>query len=64
MLMQLVALRILESIRFHKLENKTKFYQAGTSEMFGKVQNPQNEKTNFIQEVLMVLQNFMLTGLL
>ena len=42
------ALRILESIRFHKLENKTKFYQAGTSEMFGKVDEiPQNEKTKF-----------------
>tara|TARA_B100000900_G_C20553776_1_gene705890 strand:- start:558 stop:1610 length:1053 start_codon:yes stop_codon:yes gene_type:complete len=42
------ALRILEAIKFHKLENKTKFYQAGTSEMYGKVQSiPQNEKTNF-----------------
>jgi GDPmannose 4,6-dehydratase len=42
------ALRILESIRFHKLEKKTKFYQAGTSEMFGKVaETPQTEKTNF-----------------
>ncbi len=42
------ALRILESIKFHGLENKTKFYQAGTSEMFGKVQSfPQNEKTPF-----------------
>lgn len=42
------ALRILEAIKFHKLENKTKFYQAGTSEMFGKVQEtPQNEKTPF-----------------
>ena len=42
------ALRILEAIKFHKLENKTKFYQAGTSEMFGKVQTiPQNEKTPF-----------------
>ena len=42
------ALRILEAIKFHKLENKTKFYQAGTSEMFGKVQQvPQNEKTPF-----------------
>jgi len=42
------ALRILESIKFHKLEKKTKFYQAGTSEMFGKVQSiPQNEKTTF-----------------
>ena len=42
------ALRILEAIKFHKLERKTKFYQAGTSEMFGKVQTkPQNEKTPF-----------------
>jgi len=42
------ALRILEAIKFHRLEKKTKFYQAGTSEMYGKVQeSPQNEKTNF-----------------
>ena len=42
------ALRILESIKFHGLEKKTKFYQAGTSEMFGKVlQIPQNELTSF-----------------
>jgi GDPmannose 4,6-dehydratase len=42
------ALRILEAIKFHKLEKKTKFYQAGTSEMYGKVQSiPQNEKTQF-----------------
>ncbi len=42
------ALRILEAIKFHNLEKKTKFYQAGTSEMFGKVQSsPQNEKTPF-----------------
>ena len=42
------ALRILEAIKFHKLTKKTKFYQAGTSEMYGKVQDtPQNEKTNF-----------------
>jgi len=42
------ALRILEAIKFHKLIKKTKFYQAGTSEMFGKVQKiPQNEKTQF-----------------
>jgi len=42
------ALRILEAIKFHGLEKKTKFYQAGTSEMFGKVQEvPQNEKTPF-----------------
>ncbi len=42
------SLRILEAIKFHKLEKITKFYQAGTSEMFGKVQQvPQSEKTNF-----------------
>ena len=42
------VLRILEAIKFHKLEKKTKLYQAGTSEMFGKVKEiPQNEKTPF-----------------
>ncbi len=42
------TLRILECIRFLGLENKVKFYQAGTSEMFGKVlENPQKEDTPF-----------------
>jgi GDPmannose 4,6-dehydratase len=41
------ALRILDSIRTLKLEKKTKFYQAGTSEMFGSSKPPQNEKTRF-----------------
>ena len=42
------ALRILEAIKFHGFQKKTKFYQAGTSEMFGKVQQtPQSEKTPF-----------------
>ena len=42
------TLRILEAIRFHNLQKKTKFYQAGTSEMFGKVIHKiQNEKTSF-----------------
>ena len=42
------ALRILEAIKFHGFEKITKFYQAGTSEMFGKVQEiPQNEDTPF-----------------
>ena len=42
------TLRILEAIKFHKMEKKTKFYQAGTSELYGKVQSvPQNEKTPF-----------------
>jgi GDPmannose 4,6-dehydratase len=41
------ALRILDSIKTLKLQNKTKFYQAGTSEMFGSSKPPQNEKTYF-----------------
>ena len=42
------ALRILEAIKFHGFEQHTKFYQAGTSEMFGRVQEvPQSEKTPF-----------------
>jgi len=42
------ALRILEAIRLLKLEKKTRFYQASTSELYGKVQEtPQTEKTPF-----------------
>ena len=42
------ALRILEAIKFHGFEKITKFYQAGTSEMFGRVlETPQTEKTPF-----------------
>ena len=42
------CLRILEAIKSSKLIKKSKFYQAGTSEMYGKVhQIPQTEKTNF-----------------
>jgi len=42
------ALRILEAIKSLQLVKKTKFYQAGTSEMFGKVNEaPQNENTSF-----------------
>lgn len=42
------TLRILEAIRQSNLGTKFKFYQAGTSEMFGKVQESvQNEKTPF-----------------
>ena len=42
------ALRILEAIKFHGFEKITKFYQAGTSEMYGKVkETPQSEKTPF-----------------
>ena len=42
------ALRILEAIKFHRLEKKTKFYQASTSELFGEIQDKkQSEKTKF-----------------
>lgn len=42
------TLRILEAIRILKLEEKTRFYQASTSELYGKVQEvPQSETTPF-----------------
>jgi len=42
------TLRTLEAIRILGLTKKTKFYQASTSELFGKVQEtPQNENTPF-----------------
>lgn len=42
------TLRLLEAIRLLKLSEKTRFYQASTSELYGKVQTiPQNEATPF-----------------
>ncbi len=42
------TMRILEAIRFLGLENKTRFYQASTSELFGLVkETPQKETTPF-----------------
>ena len=42
------TLRILEAIRILGLKDKTKFYQASSSELYGKVQEvPQTEKTPF-----------------
>lgn len=42
------TLRLLEAIRILNLTDKTRFYQASTSEMFGKVQEtPQRETTPF-----------------
>ena len=41
------TLRILDAIKSLSLEKRTKFYQAGTSEMFGASKPPQNEKTAF-----------------
>lgn len=42
------TLRLLEAVRFLGLSEKTRFYQASTSELYGLVQEtPQNEKTPF-----------------
>ncbi|MBT4377214.1 MAG: GDP-mannose 4,6-dehydratase [Gammaproteobacteria bacterium] len=42
------SLRLLEAIRFLKLEKKTRYYQASTSELYGLVQEtPQKETTPF-----------------
>src|SRR6195256_816389 len=42
------TLRLLEAIRILGLENQTRFYQASTSELYGKVQEiPQSETTPF-----------------
>jgi GDPmannose 4,6-dehydratase len=42
------TLRLLEAIRILGLQNRTRFYQASTSELYGKVQAiPQNETTPF-----------------
>ena len=42
------TLRLLEAIRILGMEKRTRFYQASTSEMFGKVQEtPQRETTPF-----------------
>jgi GDPmannose 4,6-dehydratase len=42
------VLRLLEAIRFLKLEKRTRFYQASTSELYGVVQEtPQKETTPF-----------------
>ena len=42
------TLRILEAIRFNNFTKRTKFYQAGTSELYGRTEKiPQTEKTAF-----------------
>ena len=41
------TLRLLEAIRILRREDKTRFYQASTSEMFGDAPPPQNEATPF-----------------
>ena len=55
------VLNILESIKNSK--KKIKFYQAGTSEMYGKIKKKNNLKIpSSIQEAHMVLQKYMRIG--
>jgi GDPmannose 4,6-dehydratase len=62
------TLRLLEAIRILNLGKKTRFYQASTSELYGKVQEvPQRETTSarprrFIPAVPMERQSSMPTG--
>ena len=44
------TLRLLEAIRILGLENRTRFYQASTSELFGKAPPPQSETTPFLPQ--------------
>jgi GDPmannose 4,6-dehydratase len=41
------TLRLLEAIRILKLDERTRFYQASTSELYGSTPPPQNEQTPF-----------------
>jgi GDPmannose 4,6-dehydratase len=41
------TLRLLEALRILRLENRVRFYQASTSELFGNTPPPQNESTPF-----------------
>ena len=57
------SLRILEAIKILGLVKKTRYYQASTSELYGLIQeSPQSEKHLFIQEVHMLLQNYIHIG--
>ena len=57
------TLRLLEAIRFLGLEQKTKFYQASTSELYGLVQKLRNRKQRrFIRARPMRWQSSMLIG--
>ena len=59
------TLRILEAIRILGLQNKTKFYQASTSELYGLIkEKPQTENTLSTLEVHMLWLSFTLIGLL
>ena len=52
------VLTILEAIK--NIDNKIKFYQAGTSEMFGKSKPPQMKKLSSYHRALMLLQKLQL----
>ena len=55
---------LLAANAFKELGLNTKFYQASTSELYGKVAEiPQNEKTPFYPVVPMLQRSFMLIGL-
>jgi GDPmannose 4,6-dehydratase len=57
------TLRLLEAMRILGLEKKTRFYQASTSELYGKVQEiPQTEKTPFTPEAPTERPSFTPTG--
>ena len=51
------TLRLLDAIKTCGLEKSVKFYQASTSELFGKVQEvPQNEKTPFYPRLVYLVR--------
>ena len=57
------TLRILEAIRLLGMIEKTKFYQASTSELYGmSLEAPQNEKTPFYPRSPYAVANYMDTG--
>ena len=57
------TLRILETIKNLKNKKKIKYYQAGSSELFGNTkQKKKMKKLHFIQEVHILWLNFILTG--
>ena len=57
------TLNILDAIKKLNLEKKTKFYQASTSELFGQIQEKNNQKKlNFILKVHTLHLNYLLIG--
>ena len=56
------ALRILEVIRVLGLQDKTKYYQASSSELFGKAQKTPQKKLHHFIRTLHMQRNYMLIG--